>query len=155
MKLMLFCPCLLSGTSMSVRCISMWHGFFYHCVVFYCMNIPLTSLLFCFKVSVFLPLFILLYLPGTGRPRSSWALGLPAFHFIPLLLSSDPYSKGTRTEHASGPDHWIVSWVTASAGWIWRSYGTERWPQLPTPGDASSAMACSFLVLVPWIALEE
>lgn len=60
MKLMLFCPCLLSGTFMSVSFISMQHGFFYHYIVFYLTNIPLTSLLFCFKFSVFLPHFILL-----------------------------------------------------------------------------------------------
>lgn len=51
---MLFCPCLLSGTFMSVSFISMQHGFFCHCIVFYRTDIPLTSLLFCFTFSVFL-----------------------------------------------------------------------------------------------------
>lgn len=155
MKLMLFCPCLLSGTFMSVSFISMQHGFFCHCIVFYHTNIPLTSLLlfyiFCLSVSRHTSL----YLPGTWRPRGPWAVGLPAFHFPSLPLSPDPDSKDTRAEHASGADHWIGSWATASAGWIWRSNGTERRPQLPAPGDASSDLACSFLILMQWIVLEE
>ena len=132
--------------------------FCYLCVLFHCMNIPhlsnpllITLIDFLFEI---LSLLLAVFSPLSLSPWEHLAIGpWGLFHSTPITpFSPDPNSKDPRTEYAPGTNCCTDSWVAAAADSVWGPHGTERWPELPAPGDTSGLHLSppSSLVLAQW-----